>query len=141
MAIQYCSSFSLETLQAVHDFDNDTIRMALYDNTASFDSDTTVYGTTGELTTLGYTAGGVTLSLISGYPQLENGWGSVRFEEASWTFSDPATIRHALMYNASKSNRAILSITFPLTSTQAGPFIVRFPLSLAPQVQHRFSLG
>lgn len=141
MSVQYCSSFSLETLQGVHDFDNDVVKLALYGPGASFDSDTTIYTTSGEISPSGYTAGGNSLDLLAGYPQLENGWGSLRFDEVSWTFTSDATIRWGLVYNADKANRAIFSILFPLTTAQAGDFTVRFPLSLPPQVQHRFSLG
>lgn len=142
MAIQHCSSFSLETLQGVHDFDNDTIKMALFGPSASFDSDTTTYTTTGELASVeGYAVGGNTLTLTAGYPQLEDGYGSVRFDETSWTFTEPKTIRYGLIYNQSKANRAIASIDFSLTEAYSGDFTVRFPLSLRPVVQHTFSLG
>lgn len=141
MAVQYCSSFSLETLEGLHDFRTDVIMLALYGPSASFDSDTTAYSTTGEIGPGGYTPGGAQLSLLAGYPQLEGGWGSLRFDELSWTFTSNATIRRGLVYNSTADNRAIFSIEFPLTATQAGNFIVRFPLSLPPQVQHRFSLG
>jgi len=141
MAVQYCSSFSLETLQGVHDFTSDVIKLAIYDENASFDSDTTVYTASNEISPAGYNAGGAALTLLATYPKLEDGWGSLRFDEVSWTLTEAATVRRGLIYNSSKANRAILAITFPLTTTNRGDFIVRFPLTLAPQVQHRFSLG
>ncbi len=142
MAVQYCSSFSLETLQGLHDFRTDTIKLALYDGSASFDKDTTAYTATNELASGdGYTTAGKTLSLSSGFPQLEDGWGSVRFDNVTWTFTASKTIKWGLLYNVTASNRAILSIDFGLTTVGTGDFTVRFPTTQNPVVQHRFSLG
>jgi hypothetical protein len=83
----------------------------------------------------GYTAGGATLTLSSGYPQIENDRPGVRFENPSWTFVDPGTVRWALLYNSSKSNRAVLSIDMGQGYRVFGAFDVTIPLSAPPLVQ------
>ena len=134
MTIQYCQSFLLEQLTGTHDFSSDTIKLALFDVNASFDQDTTTYSTANELANgTGYTTGGATMALASGYPKIENGFGAVRFATpaATWTFTSIKNPTWALMYNASKSNRAIMSIFFSNRSA-FGDFSITFPLSLDP---------
>lgn len=138
MTVAYCRSFSVELLQGLHDFSSDVYKLALYDDNADFDADTTAYSTTNEITIEGYTAGGATLTLSSGYPQLENDRGSVRFENPSWTFVDPGTVRWALLYNSSESNRAVLSIDMGQGHRVSGPFEITIPLSAPPMVQIAF---
>ena len=56
-----CTSFKQELLQAKHDFTNgsgDTFKLALYDNSASFNAATTAYTTSNEVSGTGYSAGG-----------------------------------------------------------------------------------
>lgn len=137
MTIRHCESFLLEQLQGVHDFSSDTIKLALFDDNASFSRDTTAYTTTNELASgSGYTTGGATLVPASGYPKIENGSAAVRFTipAATWTLATPHTIAWALMYNASKSDRAIMSIAFG-TRTAVGPFSITFPLSINPIIR------
>jgi hypothetical protein len=138
MTIAYCKSFGLELLQGTHVFGTDTFKAALFDGSADFDVDTTAYSTTNEVTMEGYTAGGATLSLSSGYPQIENDRPGVRFENPSWTFVDPGTVRWVLIYNASKSNRAVLSIDMGQGYRVFGAFEVTIPLSAPPLVQIAF---
>jgi hypothetical protein len=134
MSIAICSSFLLECLTGVHDLSTDVIKCALFDGSADFDIDTTAYSTTNEAVAGdGYTAGGVTLALSSGYPQIENDRAGVRFDDASWTLTANKTVRWALIYNSSKSNKAILSIDlFGQARTVTGSFSLGFPLALAP---------
>src|SRR5688572_22174937 len=135
MTIAYCASFSLELLQAIHDFDVDVFKMALFDGNASFNVDTTAYSVTNEASGEGYTAGGATLVLASGYPQIENDRGSVRFTDPTWTFIDAVNVRWGLLYNSSKDNRAVLSIDMGREFRLAGPFDITIPLSAPPMVQ------
>ncbi len=135
MTIHRCSSFELELLKKLHDIENDTIKLALFDANASFSSSTTAYSATNELSAGGYTAGGATLSLTSTYPKLENDFASVRFDAPSWTFTELVSVKWALMYNADSSDRAILAIEFGDTIQANGGFTVTFPLSLSPIIQ------
>lgn len=136
--IQYCKSFLLEQLQGVHDFSSDTIKIALFDGSASFDDDTTAYSTSNEISDSGYTAGGATLALSTGYPQIESGMGAVRFDAPSWTLAGSVAVRWALIYNATESNKAILSIDlFGQAKTLSGPLTVTFPTNMAPIINNR----
>ena len=44
-----CSSFKEELLKGVHDFENDTFKMALYTSSATLDASTTAYTVTNEV--------------------------------------------------------------------------------------------
>lgn len=136
--IQYCKSFLLEQLQGVHDFSSDTIKIALFDGSASFDDDTTAYSATNEISDSGYTAGGATLVLSSGYPQIESGGGAVRWDAPTWTLSGSVVVRWALIYNATESNKAILSIDlFGQAKTISGELTVTFPTGLSAIINNR----
>lgn len=136
MSIYYCQSFLLDSVSAVHDFATDTIKLALFDSNAAFSSATTAYSVTNEVPTgSGYTAGGVTLSLVSTYPKIEDSAAAVRFQPATWTFTANRTLKWALMYNASKSNKAILCIDLGTERAYRLEFSIEFPLSTNPIVR------
>jgi hypothetical protein len=61
-----CDSFKSGLINGDFDFDTDTIKMALYTNSATLNEDTAAYTTTGEISASGYTAGGVTLTVEKG---------------------------------------------------------------------------
>jgi hypothetical protein len=131
--IVYCQSFLLELIDGTHNLSSDTIMVALFDGSASFSSSTTAYTTSNEVTNgSGYTTGGLALTLTSTYPKLESGGAAVRFENAAWTLTGQKTIRWALIYNSSKSNRAILSIDLGGASAYNGTFTINFPSAQAP---------
>ena len=130
MSVALCGSFLLECLTGTHDLSTDTIKAALFSEDASFDFDTTAYAATNEIANGdGYTTGGATLTLSSGYPQLVSDKAAVRFEDQVWTFTASRSVRWALIYNSSKSNRAILSIDFGNTRNVNGVFTLKFPLT------------
>jgi hypothetical protein len=64
------------------DFAVDTIKIALYTNSASLDENTTAYTTTGEVVASGYTAGGNTLTPTVA---ISNGVSYVTFANTSWS--------------------------------------------------------
>jgi len=111
-----CASFLLELFKGTHDFSSNTFKMALYTESATINVDTTAYTATGECTGTGYTAGGFTLTKATGFPKLNDdvvpGVGIGRI--ALMTFNNlsitnlTALPRYALIYNASKSNKAVL---------------------------------
>jgi hypothetical protein len=105
----FVTSCKAELLGAIHDFDTDTFKIALYTSAATLGAATTVYATTNEVVGTGYSAGGATLS---GGTITTSGTG------ACATFNDPVwanstlTARGALIYNSSKSNRAVCVLDF-----------------------------
>lgn len=141
MPIIRLTQHELDLWNGVHDFSSDTLKCALFDANAAFTSATTVYSTSNEVTATGYTAGGATLSFSSGYPQLEDGLPAVRFVNPTWTLTDTASIRYALIYNDTASNdEAILAIDLGQTFSVLGDFTINFPLTLRPIIQRTFAL-
>jgi hypothetical protein len=130
------TSFKQEILLGVHDLDTDTLKMALYLGTADLGAATTVYTTTGETSGAGYTAGGNTLT---GVTVLTSGTTAyVDFANSSW---DPAsfTARGALIYNASKGNKAIAVLDFGADKTTTTIFTVQMPANTATNALIRIS--
>lgn len=119
------TSFKSEVLQGVH-LSADTYKIALFTSTATLDATTTVYSTTNEVVGAGYTAGGLT---ISGYSVTTSGTTAI----LDWT-TDPSwasatiTARGALIYNSTKSNKAVYVIDFGADKTStSGTFTVTLP--------------
>jgi hypothetical protein len=130
------TSFKQDILLGVHDLETDDIKMALFLATADLNATTTVYTTTGETSGTGYTAGGKTLT---GVTVLTSGTTAyVDFADPSW---DPAdfTARGALIYNASKSNKAIAVLDFGSDKTTTTTFTVQMPANTATSALIRIS--
>jgi len=130
------TSFKQDILLGVHDLETDTIKMALYLATADLGAATTVYSTTGETSGTGYTAGG---EVLTGVTVLTSGTTAyVDFADPSW---DPAafTARGALIYNASKSNKAIAVLDFGSDKTTTTTFTVQMPANTATSALIRIS--
>ncbi len=122
-----CNSFKAELLSATHAA-ADVYKIALYPNAATLSKATTVYSSTGEATGTGYTAGGATLVGYTPGASGDVAW-------IDWT-TDPSwptatlTARGALIYNSSKSNKAVAVLDFgsDITST-ASTFTVQLPVA------------
>ena len=103
-----CNSFKQEILEGVHSSE-DTYKIALFTSSASLDSSTTAYSATNEASGTGYDAGGKVLSELS---------TGLSGSTAYLTFSDPVwldatiTARGCLIYNSSKSNKAVAVFDF-----------------------------
>jgi hypothetical protein len=120
-----CSSFKQQILLGEHDMDTDVIKIALYTSSASLDASTTVYSTSNEVVGVGYTAGGNTLTGAT--VSLTGTTAFVDFSDTSWTTAT-ITARGALIYNSSKSDKAIAVLDFGSDKTStAGTFTVQFP--------------
>lgn len=121
-----CTSFKGEILGGIHDLDTDTIKIALYTSSASLDAATTAYSSTNEVANgNGYTTGGNTLTgaVIS----TSGTTAIVDFADSTWAAAS-FTARGALIYNSSKSNRAIAVLDFGSDKTSTnGNFVVQFP--------------
>jgi hypothetical protein len=124
-----CNSFKQEVLGATHDLDTDAIKMALYTSSATLGASTTAYTTSDEVVGSGYVAGGNTLTGAA--ISLDGTTAIVDFSDSTWS-SATITARGALIYNSSKSNKAIAVIDFggDKTSTN-GDFTVQFPAAAA----------
>lgn len=138
MSIQQsvCTSFKSELCTATHDFSVDTLKMALYQSSATLGTSTTAYTATGEASGTGYVAGGTTLTSVT-----VNTSGTtvyISFANPLWTGSS-ITARGALIYNSSKSNKAIAVIDFGENKTTSGTtFQVNLPTADATNAIIRF---
>lgn len=123
-----CTSFKVEILQAVHDFTNstgDTFKIALYTSAATLDATTTAYSATNETSGTGYTAGGNTLTNVT--PTSSGTTAFTDFADTTWSTAT-ITARGALIYNSSKSNKAVAVLDFGSDKTStAGDFTIIFP--------------
>jgi hypothetical protein len=126
-----CNSFKQEILVATHDFTSstgDTFKLALYTSSATLGASTTAYDATNEITNdagTAYTAGGQ--DLTSTTPVLDSSTAVCDFNDISWT-SASFTANGCLIYNSSKSNKAVCAIAFGSDKTvTTGTFTIQFP--------------
>lgn len=123
-----CTSFKVDLLTGTHNFTNgtgDTFKMALYTSSANIGASTTAYSSTNEVTGTGYSAGGNTLTTVT--PTSSGTTALVDFADTSWS-SASFTARGALIYNSSKSNKAVGVLDFGSDKTvSGGTFTVQFP--------------
>ena len=117
-----CNSFKEALFKGDVDFLVDTIKIALYDNTATLNASTTAYTTTGEVVASGYTATGNTLTPSV---SLADGIAYVDFADTSWTAS--ITARGALIYKS--GGTAICVLDFGSDKTSVTTFTVQFPVN------------
>ena len=124
-----CTSFKGELLEAVHNFKNsggNTIRLALYINSASFTAATTAYTSSNEYSGTGYTAKGNDLTRVD--PSTSGTTALTDFADSAWT-SSTITARGALLYNDSASgDPSCLVLDFGADkSSSSETFTVQFP--------------
>jgi hypothetical protein len=131
------TSFKAELYQAIHDLTTDTLKIALYTNSATLNETTTAYTTSNEITGTGYMAGGVT---ITGVTVNSSGYTAyVSFSNPSWT-SASFTARAALIYNFSKANRSIAVLDFGSNKTvSSNTFLITLPTNNASDALIRSS--
>lgn len=116
-----CNTFKEGLFKGDVDFLVDTIKIALYDNTATLNASTDAYTATGEVTGSGYTAGGNTLTPTVTLDS--NGTAYVDFANTSWTAA--LTARGALIYKV--GGTAICVLDFGSDKTSTTTFTVEFP--------------
>ena len=124
-----CTSFKVEILRAIHDFTastGDVFKLALYTSSASLDAATTAYTSSNEVGNSGtYAAGGGSLTNVT--PTSTGTTAFLDFADISFT-SATITARGALIYNSSKSNRAVAVLDFGSDKiSTTGTFTVQFP--------------
>ena len=126
-----CNTFKQELLGGIHDLDTDVIKLALIKNspTGTYDGSTTNYSditsNADEASGTGYTAGGQILD--SATITLS---GSTAFVDFADEVIVTATVSAdgCIIYNSSKTNRAIAVIDFGGTKTSTnGDFTIQFP--------------
>lgn len=122
------TSFKQQVLLGQHDLTTDVLKMALFTANADLNADTTAYAATNEVTGIGYTAGGVVLTNVT---VLTSGTTAyVNFDNAVW-YTAGFTARCALVYNSSKSNKAVAVIDFGSDKTSNTTFTVQMPANTA----------
>lgn len=130
-----CTSFKIELLDGVHDFmtvahGGDQFKIALYTSSATLSAATTAYTTSGEVSSSGtnYAAGGEDLT-VSVEPT-NGGSGTtayLSFDTIAWPNAS-ITARGAMIYNSSKSNKAVCILDFGSDKTSTdGDFTINFP--------------
>ena len=129
-----CASFKGEILQAIHNLASagDSLKAALYFQNQGLGSATTAYSATGEVTGTGYTAGGkaVTNGVSPAVSGITAYWTpSANIQWTGLTIS--AYFDCWLLYNTSKSNKAIAVFTFPAQTVTSGNFQITMPANAA----------
>ena len=127
------TSFKQELLTATHNFTlstGDVFKIALYTSSATLNAATGSYTTSNEVVGTGYTAGGNTLTNVT--PTTSGTTAFTDFVDTTWSTAT-ITANGALIYNSSKSNKAVAVLAFggDKTST-AGDFTIVFPTADAP---------
>lgn len=132
-----CSSFKQESWLGIHDLDTNTLKLALYTAAADLSQTTTVYTSTGEVPAgSGYSTGGVTLTNVQ--VLLSGTTAYVVFDNPTWAGAS-FVCRGALIYNASKADRAIAVLDFGADKTASGTFTLQLPAATAASALLRFA--
>lgn len=121
-----CKSYKQEILEGIH-ASADTYKIALYTDAATLDASTTAYSATNEVSGAGYSAGG---AILSGYTSgLSSNTAYITFSDPSWSNST-ITARGCLIYNSSKSNKAVAVFDFGANIVSVnGAFNIDLPVA------------
>ncbi len=134
MAFAACitDQFKQDILNGVHQ-PGDTYKIALYTQAAATNANKTLtaYSATGEVSGTGYSAGGTALSGFT--VGLSTDTAYITFTNPSWS-SATITADAAVIYNSSRSNKAMAVLSFGSTTSTAGTFTVQFPAAGASAV-------
>jgi hypothetical protein len=121
-----CTTFKVNVLKGLENFNTGSpyvYKIALYNDTANLNVNTSAYTTTGEVTGANYVAGGkiLTPSVPVGTSQV----AIVSFTNVTWS-SVSITSRGALIYN-STTGAAVAVLDFGANKTSSGTFTILFP--------------
>ena len=126
------TSFKVEVAQGLHNFTTGTgnvFKLALYTANANLGADTTVYTSTGEVSSSGtnYSDGGIVLTNIT--PSFQGTTSYWSFQNA--TFSNVTlTTNGALIYNSTNGNRSVAVLNFGVNITKtAQDLVITFPVN------------
>ena len=132
------TSFKLELLKAVHNFETDVFKLALYTSSATLGADTLVYTSANEVTSAGYTAGGQVLTGV--IVTAASGVAYVTFNNLTWS-NVTFTARGALIYNSTKGNKSVAVYNFGTDQTAGAlnVFNITMPNDTADEALIRIS--
>lgn len=125
-----CNTFKQQLFQAQHNFDavgGDTFYLALYTSAATIDASTTIYTTSGEVSSVGtnYPAGGGALTSLG--VTLSSATAFLDFNDLTFP-NVTLTARGCLIYNDTNANKAVAVFDFGSDKTAtSGDFTVIFP--------------
>ena len=128
-----CASFKQQLLAGDHDIDNDTIKLALYTDSATLNGNTTAFSATNEVGNSGtYTSGGAQLTSPTIGLTKTSATASTAFVDFANLSFTSATIsaQAAMIYNnsAGNTNAAIAILDFGSVKTSTnGTFTIAFP--------------
>ena len=124
------NSFKKELLEGQHEFQfgGDKFKLALYSSTATLNSATTSFTTTGQVGNSGtYASGGGALVQPNPSTSVASGVAIVDFNDLSFTGAT-ITARGALIYNTSAANKAVAVLDFTTDKISTdGTFTIIFP--------------
>lgn len=135
-----CLSFKQELLTGTHVIGTDVLKIALYNaNAAGMQpATTTAYATTissaTEVANSGtYTAGGSTVTFLAPTNNSTTTafTGPTGGSTVSWTGFSATNFDAALIYNSSKTNKAVSIHTFSAQTITSGTFTITFPANAA----------
>ena len=110
-------------------FSSGIFKCALYTSSATLNAATSGYTSSGEVSGIGYTAGGIDLVPTDGYPLVYNGIAYMQFDNAEWP-GVSFTARGALIYKAG-TGEAVVVLDFNRDFTVAGQgFRIKFGSSV-----------
>jgi hypothetical protein len=132
------TSFKLELLQAVHNFNSDVFKLAVYTSAANLGANTLVYTSSNEVTSAGYTAGGQVLT--GTIVTAASGVAYVTFNNLTWS-NVTFTARGALVYNSTKGNKSVAVYNFGTDQTAGAlnVFNIAMPNDTADEALIRIS--
>ena len=119
------NTFKEDLMDTTANLEANTLKVALYDNTATFSSATTAYATANEVTGTNYTAGGEAMTGMA--VTLDGSTAIFDADNVSWA-NATITAQAAVIYNNSLSNAAIAVLDFGGNKTSTnGTFEIQFP--------------
>ena len=117
--------FKEDLMDTTANLEANTLKVALYDNTATLSSATTAYATANEVTGTNYTAGGEAMTGMA--VTLDGSTAIFDADNVSWA-NATITAQAAVIYNNSLSNAAIAVLDFGGNKTSTnGTFEIQFP--------------
>lgn len=121
-----CNSFKTGMMNGAFNFTSGAFKIALYTNSATLNSDTLAYTSTGEVVAAGYTSGGQALT-ISQTPTTGGSGTTVYVSFANAVWSGAITARGALIYQTGGGDPAVCVLDFGADKTSTTAFTVQFP--------------
>ena len=121
-----CNSFKTGMMNGAFNFTSGAFKIALYTNSATLNSDTLAYTSTGEVVAAGYTSGGQALT-ISQTPTTGGSGTTVYVSFANAVWSGAITARGALIYQTGGGDPAVCVLDCGADKTSTTAFTVQFP--------------